>query len=584
MTAVALVIVAAAPAFAILGGGPPTFFADVNEVVGARQFYDIGFTGSRAIVSNIEAGSIWNLHESLAGRVSQYVADPAIVATGSTQLGQFDWHATAVGQVIGGQGSGLVQQVGIAPTTQLWSGAMATAWSAPKQLFTTGFSVTLDSLFYPYVTTMRTGIVSGSSTLRTDVVNSSWGYVDPDGSSPVTIALDALALENNVVLVMAAGNSGPAANTVAGPASGYNGISVGATSTGTATPYYAQVASFSSRGPNEFFDPVTFDTVPAARASVDIAAPGSQLALAAYLGYTGGNASGTNTNASATDLYFMGLQGTSFSAPVVAGGAALLVDAAKAVAPVVPLTAAEMRDARVIKAVLMTSATAPAGWNNGQQGVGGVITTSQALDPATGAGLLDLSAAYRAFLGDPLLTSGTVIVGQGTTLGIVGSGGGSGLELRGWDRGSVLGQTAGGPGTSNTYAIAGPLWAGFNRLTATLTWFADRSLDTALDFVDDTALADLTLQLIRTDAPGGEKLIAQSIASYGTSEFLRLSIPESGTYALRVLGLDPVYNTTDVPLVTDYAIAWAVVPEPSTFAMLAAVPAILLLVRRRRAA
>lgn len=582
IVAVALLL-AARPAEAIVGGGPPTFFADVNDTVGATQFYDLGFFGSRAIVSNIEAGSIWNLHESLVGRVSQYVADPAIVSTGSTQLGQFDWHATAVGQTIGGQGSGLLQQVGIAPAAQLWSGAIATAWAAPKQLFTTGFNVTEASFLYPYVTTMRTGIVSGTSTVRTDVVNGSWGYIDPDGSSSVTIALDALARENNVVVVKAAGNGGPSANTVAGPASGYNGIAVAATFTGTTTPYYAQVASFSSRGPNEFFDPVTLDTVPAARATVDIAAPGSQLAAAAYLGYTGGNASGTNTNASATDLYLMGLQGTSFSAPIVAGGAALMVDAAKAVAPAVPLTAGEMRDARVIKSVLMTSATAPAGWNNGQTGVGGVITTTQALDPATGAGLLDLAQAYRAYLGDPVTIGETLIVGQGTTLGVAGSGGGAGLELRGWDRGTVLGQTAGGPGTSNTYAIAQPLSAGFNQLTASLTWFADRTFATTLDSAADTALADLTLQFIRTDAPGGEKLVAQSIAPYGTSEFLRFVIPESGTYALRVLGLDPVYNTTGVPLVTDYAIAWAVVPEPSTWAMLAAVPAILLLMPRRRA-
>jgi hypothetical protein len=563
-------------------GNPPAFLVPVNAAVGATQFYDLGFFGSRAVVTNVEAGSIWNLHQSLTGRVSRFIADPAILATGTTQLGQFDFHATAVGQAIGGQGDWSYLQAGIAPTAQLWSGAIATSWSPPPApgFFSTSFAVTEASFLHPYVKAMRTGFVSGSTTVRTNVVNSSWGYDDPAGTNPMTIAIDALARENNVVVTISAGNDGPTAGTVGGPASGYNGIAVAATMTGTVAPYtpsYATVADFSSRGPGDFYNPVTMTTATAARATVDIAAPGDQLALAAYLGHTGGNVTGTNANAGATNLYFLGIQGTSFAAPIVAGGAALMVDAATFVAPAVPFTTAEMLDARVIKAVLMTSATAPAGWNNGQASVGGVVTTTQALDPATGAGLLDLAAAYRTYLGEPTVVDGTLVVGQGTTLGIPGSGGASGLQLRGWDRGSILGQS----GAANSYNLATPLIAGMDRITATLTWFADRTLGTTLASAADTALADLTLQLIRTDAPGGDKLIAQSIASYGTTEFLRLTIPESGAYSLRVLGLDPVYNTTGAPLTTDYAIVWAIVPEPSTWALLAGVPLFFLRLRRR---
>ena len=575
-------VLAMRSASAIVGGGPPSFFANVNETVGATQFYDLGFFGSRAIVTNIEAGSIWNLHESLAGRVSHYIVDPAIVATGTTQLGQFDFHATAVGQVIGGLGDGYWYQVGVAPTAQLWSGAIATSWN--PEPFSGGFDVTDESFFYPYLAAMRTGILSGTTVVKTNVVNSSWGYTDPDGMNAGTIAIDALARENNVVVVMSAGNDGPTGGTVGGPASGYNGISVAATLTGTTPPFYGQVASFSSRGPGDFTNPITGTTAVAARATVDIAAPGSQLALAAYLGHTGGNATGTNGDTGATDLYFLGVAGTSFAAPIVAGGAALMVDAATFVAPALPFTSAEMLDARVIKAALMTSATAPAGWNNGQQGVGGVITTTQALDAATGAGLLDLAAAYRVYMGDPVVIDSTLMIGEGTTLGVIGSGGGSGLELRGWDLGSVLGHAGGGLGTSNTYAFAQPLTAGLNRIAATLTWFADRTLGDTLDSAADTALADLTLQLIRTDAPGGERLVAQSIAPYGTTEFLRLSVPETGSYALRVVGLDPIYNTTGAPLATDYGIAWmaVAVPEPPTWTLLAGAALLPAFIRRPR--
>lgn len=189
----------------------------VNDVLGANTFYSLGFGGSRAIVANIEAGTIWNGHETLAGRVSQVIADPAIVATGTTQLGQFDWHATLVGQALGGTGL-YTYQDGIAPTAQLWSGAIATQWIGSG--FTGSFDATDASFFYPYVTAMRTGVASGSATLRAKVVNSSWGYGDSAGQADWTIAIDALARENNVVTVIAAGNGGPTTNTVGGPASG----------------------------------------------------------------------------------------------------------------------------------------------------------------------------------------------------------------------------------------------------------------------------------------------------------------------------------------------------------------------------
>jgi subtilisin family serine protease len=556
----------------------------VNSVIGAGTFYSLGFGGSRAIVANIEAGTIWNGHETLTGRVSQFLADPTIVGTGTTQLGQFDWHATMVGQALGGTGM-YTYQDGIAPTAQLWSGAIATQWNpSPDGDFTGSFDASDTSFFYPYETAMRTGIVSGTSTLKAQVVNSSWGYPDSAGEVDWTVAIDALARENNVVTVIAAGNAGPTSNTVGGPASGYNGIAVAATTGAMTAAPFSTVAEFSSRGPGDFSNPVSGTTVPNVRPTVDIAAPGDELTLAFYGGLTGGHTSGTAVPNS--DYYVPGMNGTSFAAPIVAGGAALMIDAATFVSNAVTNTT-EMLDARVIKATMMAAATVTNGWNNGQQSVGGVITTAQALDHSAGAGMINLDRAYRTYVGDPTVVDiggmSYLIAGVNTTLGVTGSSGGSGLDLRGWDLGTVLNDADAASGNVNSYAFASMLPAG-GTLTAALTWFADRTVGSTVASAADVALANLSLQLYRTDTVGGPSLVAQSIAPYSSAEFLRLTLPAYGFYELRVLGLDEVYNTLGTPLTTtDYGLSWVVtVPEPSTYALAAVGLAIIAQHHRRR--
>jgi hypothetical protein len=154
-----------------------------------------------------------------------------------------------------------------------------------------------------------------------------------------------------------------------------------------------------------------------------------------------------------------------------------------------------------------------------------VITTTQALDHATGAGMLGLDAAYRLYVGDP----------SGITIG--------------------------------------------DTLTAALTWFANRAVGSTLESATDVSLGNLSLQVWWADDTGSQSLVAQSIAPYGTTEFLRFTAPLSGTYGLRVLGLEPVYDLDPTPTAsTSCGLAWQTlaVPEPSTLilmAIAAAVPA-----------
>jgi len=63
----------------------------------------------------------------------------------------------------------------------------------------------------------------------------------------------------------------------------------------------------------------------------------------------------------------------------------------------------------VIKAVLMNSADKLSGWDNGQHIVDGVITTTQALDWAMGAGRMNLNEAFSQYTTSAVITTGSGI-------------------------------------------------------------------------------------------------------------------------------------------------------------------------------
>src|SRR6476620_1115892 len=76
------------------GPGPFTGAVYSNQVIGATRFYDAGYTGTRALMANIEAGYVWNGHETLN--------DIGLIPTTGTVLGEFDRHATVVGMIMAG--------------------------------------------------------------------------------------------------------------------------------------------------------------------------------------------------------------------------------------------------------------------------------------------------------------------------------------------------------------------------------------------------------------------------------------------------------------------------------------------------
>ena len=259
--------------------GPNPFSGlTINIVVGADRFYNAGFIGSAATVANVEAGHIWNGHESLQ-HVTTFVQD---AVSPGPQTGEFDRHATWVGAVLGGRPALPFPgdyQVGMAPGADLWSASISTTWIGPP--YTGGFDINLNSFANPYKTVMVTGVNGRTA----DVINSSWGFSEPTGAgSDFARAIDALVSISGKTFVTVAGNEGPAGDTVESPAAAYNKIAVGALTSDTSIPPFGMVADFSSRGPSDVLNPITNQVKIGVRATVDIAAPGTDFTLAYYGG------------------------------------------------------------------------------------------------------------------------------------------------------------------------------------------------------------------------------------------------------------------------------------------------------------
>ena len=539
---------------------------DINNFLGANRFYAAGYTGTRSTVANIEGGQIWNGHETLAGRVSQYLYTPPLTINGNPvnrQGNEFDLHATLVGQIIGGNGTQNYQR-GVAYGANLWSGGIATDFTGyTNGAYNTDFTFTDDRAFaYPYVTAMQTGI----NGVRADVVNSSWGAgfldgrgnavaIDPNGQSDFSKTLDGLVRANGTTFVVASGDEGPGPNTISYPASAYNALVVGSTTSSMSNPLYGSVASFSSRGPSSAFTPLAPNEINPVRARVDIVAPGTGFTTARYGGATGGN-TGAPTSDLTPNTYLQNVAGTSVSAPTVAGGAALLADYGRANFGANSTSDAAINGV-VLKAVLLNSADKLAGFNNNQTVVDGHIETAQGLDYAQGAGQLNLSAAFDQYaLG---------------THDVAGLGGGVNLAALGWDYGAVA------LNAFNDYQI-GNLQGGTN-FTATLDWFINRQFDgIGVDptfggflITQDNGFAQLSLELYRTDI-NGQNLVARSFAPYNNVQHFFVNTPVDGSYFLRVAYAGNRYGTDTTQA---YGLAWsgtrlapaASAPEPTTLVL-----------------
>lgn len=508
----------------------PTF---VNDVLGWGDYFNAGYRGASTVIGNVEAGHVWFGHEVF--NREPWAPTGYSTFTNASALNEYDYHATMVGHVLAGTGyvatnsSYTYAGLGMAPQAALVSGSIATEFSATDF---GSFDISYASLITPY----KAFFTGGSGVARADVINSSWGGYDPAAVGAEAVALDGLAAGNTTVaFVASAGNSD--ISPVGNPGSDFNNIAVG--SLGGST--FLVPSDFSSRGLVDFYNPVSGILTTNARVAVDIAAPGELLFLAAYLGDSGSIGASSNPyihgmiqEPPPTGQYFVNMDGTSFSSPIVAGGVALLKDVAKT-HPFLNLNAdTNALDTRVVKSVLMSGALETPGWDNGQSASGGVVATTQALDAATGAGALNLTRSTTAYF-------------FGTT-DVAGSGGGV-IAGAGWDFGTL------GLGATNDYAFGG-VFTEDVELTVSLNWFAGRTFDNNTDLGANLSFADLNLEVWEMSGGAFSAPVARSLTTYNNAEFLRVDLQGGKNYGLRVTLAGMVFDTTGAVASESYGLSW----------------------------
>jgi len=434
--------------------------------VHADYLWAQGYLGSGVEIGVVDLFVADMNHPSIDGNYLGYVN----FARGAAFMSD---HATAVTGAAVGQDA---TYTGVAPLAGWWTGQTTnrgTISSLDKQtLAVETFGRGLEELNGDPVEVITLSIGMAGDTSALD----QW-----------SLAIDHVAESDGRVITVAAGNSGPGSGTLVGyPAGAYNAIIVGATgATGGGPPEdYSRIASFSSRGP-------TTD----GRCKPDIVAPGSIIRLPV----TGGaGADGS---------------GTSFATPLVAGGAALLVEMGRGLG--------HSTAPKVIKSVLLNSADKLEGWSN---------TPMRPLDHNQGAGQMNLRRAYRQYLYQEQDPGGVAGIG--------------------WD------QQQCNSGVENRYLLDVDLPAGAV-VSLTLCW--DRIVTTDTEDLKKVTysfdhLANLDLYLYREDGPANP--VAASISTVDNVEHIYYLVNDSGRY---VIGVDLDGGSPDG--LESYGLAWSVRPS-----------------------
>ncbi len=255
-----------------------------RDAIGADFISDTGYTGKNITVAIIDTGI--SPHMDLIYPKSRIAGFKDFV-NNESRMYDDNGHGTHCAGILAGSGyASKGKYKGIAPEANILS---------IKVLDENGNGNTSDIL-----STVQ-WIIDNKEVYKTRIINFSLGAIaqSREKRDPLVKAANR-AIENNFIVVAAVGNSGPLRNTILSPATSRHVISVGALDD-KRTPELNDdvIAEFSSRGP-------TFDRIK----KPDLIAPGVNIMSLSNTNLTG----------------YTNLSGTSMSAPMVSGAAALLLN------------------------------------------------------------------------------------------------------------------------------------------------------------------------------------------------------------------------------------------------------------------
>lgn len=215
---------------------------------------------------------------------------------------------------------------------------------------------------------------------------------------------------------------------------------------------------------------------------------------------------------------------TSWTTPMVASAAALLY----AKLPTSPALTAPADRPRVIKALLLATATKIPAWAN---------TSTRPLDLRYGAGILNINHAYNALRAGRATASNTTL-----------------QKSRGWGAETVNGTS------TKTYFFTIAPGAPSTPFSAALTWHRVVTKGSGTSW-NATAPANLNLRFYHATGFTVGTLVAESIGSVDNVELVYQSALTPGSYAL------VVENTSSIA--TPYAVAWHSLPAVTLAATVA---------------
>ncbi|MFD0579509.1 S8 family peptidase [Dactylosporangium darangshiense] len=244
-------------------------------MIGGPAARAAGLDGSGVKVAVLDSG-IDATHPDLAGRV---VAEQNFTE-GYEDNRDLVGHGTHVASTIAGTGAASSgRYAGVAPGAQLLDGKVCVVDGCNESWILAG---------------MQWAAEQGAQ-----IVNLSLGSYDTPGLDPIEQAVQDLTAQQNILFVVAAGNTGPGAGTVTSPASADAALAVGAVDKGD------QLADFSSRGPRAGDGGV----------KPDLTAPGVDIVAARSKDASEGTPIGES---------YLRMSGTSMATPHVTGAAAAL--------------------------------------------------------------------------------------------------------------------------------------------------------------------------------------------------------------------------------------------------------------------